>query len=244
MDYWDLISNKLPTGVVLSQKVSMQRLNKARVALKHHGTLPSKLDLEAFRASVTNFFQDNTQIVFGLSFDNISLIDFVQPDEAKEKLKIAEEHLSRGEIENAMDNVAIAFEMMLDDYEGRKIGKSIRSPLLPGGDLSGLRSLTAYGRRDGNTNMLNVIIRSLEAMQQDIKMLALGFDYRRYTKFKMYAPFVFRTFNGPYEVERNRPSNIIPATSDDARFCMEFVIEAAVSLKEFDYDVKGYGSAT
>lgn len=40
MEYWDLISQKL-SNQELTQKESMRRLNRARVALKHHGTLPS-----------------------------------------------------------------------------------------------------------------------------------------------------------------------------------------------------------
>ncbi|HBX87013.1 MAG TPA: hypothetical protein DEG09_00170 [Marinilabiliaceae bacterium] len=39
MDYWELLEPKLTEGG-LTQKESMRRLNKARVALKHHGTLP------------------------------------------------------------------------------------------------------------------------------------------------------------------------------------------------------------
>ncbi|MCD6344223.1 MAG: hypothetical protein J7M17_01270, partial [Anaerolineae bacterium] len=88
MDYWELLSKKLPTE--LGHKEAMRRLNKARVALKHHGTLPSKLDVEAFRATITNFFTDNTPLVFGFPFTAISLTDFVQPAEARDNLKEAE----------------------------------------------------------------------------------------------------------------------------------------------------------
>jgi len=56
MDYWDILNKKLDPNE-LEQKESMRRLNKARVALKHHGTFPSDLDIEAFRASVTAFFK-------------------------------------------------------------------------------------------------------------------------------------------------------------------------------------------
>jgi len=61
MDYWKLVEPKIPKGGP-TQKLSMARLNKARVSLKHHGTLPSKLDIEAFRASTTSFFEERTPI--------------------------------------------------------------------------------------------------------------------------------------------------------------------------------------
>jgi len=55
MEYWDL--NLIKQGLQkkemegeLTQKESMRRLNRARVALKHHGTMPSKLDIEVSAA--------------------------------------------------------------------------------------------------------------------------------------------------------------------------------------------------
>jgi hypothetical protein len=82
MDYWDVLNVKLAPKE-LEQKESMRRLNKARVALKHHGTFPSNLDIESFRVSTTNFFQENTPLVFGVALDDISLIEFVNPDSSR-----------------------------------------------------------------------------------------------------------------------------------------------------------------
>lgn len=42
----------------------MQNLNNKRVALKHHGEIPSSLDIEISRASTTEFFQLNTPVFF------------------------------------------------------------------------------------------------------------------------------------------------------------------------------------
>jgi len=79
MEYWEILAStsKLPEGVLI-QKESMRRLNKARVALNHHGILPSKLGIEAFRASVTNFFEENTPLIFDIKFSEISLIELVR----------------------------------------------------------------------------------------------------------------------------------------------------------------------
>ena len=44
LEYWGILASKLPEGIP-TQKESMRRLNRARVALKHHGTSPSKLDI-------------------------------------------------------------------------------------------------------------------------------------------------------------------------------------------------------
>lgn len=86
LEYWDIINSKL-NGKAITQKESIRRLNDARVSLKHHGNLPSKLDIEGFRASALNFFEDNTPIIFGVSFKEISLVELVQCVESKDSLK-------------------------------------------------------------------------------------------------------------------------------------------------------------
>ena len=94
MDYWDILNKKLAPNEV-ERKESMRRLNKARVALKHNGIFPSELDIESFRASTTNFFDDNTPIVFNVDLNDISLIEFVPLESSREKLNEAENAISR-----------------------------------------------------------------------------------------------------------------------------------------------------
>src|SRR5262245_37106327 len=57
LEYLELIGKKITDG--LTGKESMRRLNKARVALKHHGTMPSQLDIKEFQLSVREFFTVN-----------------------------------------------------------------------------------------------------------------------------------------------------------------------------------------
>jgi len=67
MEYWPEINQKLGKDG-LSQQSSMDEFNKARVGLKHHGILPSKVEIERFRTVLKNFFDENTETVFGLKF--------------------------------------------------------------------------------------------------------------------------------------------------------------------------------
>jgi hypothetical protein len=52
MRYWELLAEK---AVVVPQRETMRRLNAARRVLKHQGILPAQVELEGFRAAVTNF---------------------------------------------------------------------------------------------------------------------------------------------------------------------------------------------
>lgn len=59
LHYWDIIQEKkINSG--FSGKEEIRRLNKARVALKHHGIFSSKIEIEGFRINSTNFFLNST----------------------------------------------------------------------------------------------------------------------------------------------------------------------------------------
>lgn len=140
MDYWDILSKKL--GRDLEQKESMRRLNKARVSLKHHGTFPSQLDVESFRGSVTSFFNDNSPLIFGVPITDVSLIEYVNPGSSRNKLKEAEDDLTKGDTLSALDKIALAFAEMIRDYETRKRDRFYSSPFYFGRDLRFLSSFS------------------------------------------------------------------------------------------------------
>lgn len=241
MDYWPLLSGKLALGTELPQKESMRRLNKARVALKHHGILPAKLDIEAFRASTTAFFEDSASIVFALPFAEISLTDFVQPQTAQAKLKSAEQLLRQDQLEKALGEIAIAFEEMLADYEGRKHNQFSDSPFFFGRDLTFHNSFFMGLKQESGMQRIAEFIdgvqESIEAMQKAIKMLALGLDYRRYARFQLHVPFITQTEGGTYHLDWNYSHGGPGPTKDDVQYCIDFVVEVAIRLREFDYDV-------
>jgi hypothetical protein len=222
----------------------MRRLNKARVALKHAGTFPSKLDIEAFRATVTAFFEENTPLVFGVSLSSVSLADFVRPTEAKDRLLAAEESLKVGNFDSATSDARLAFELMLREYEDRKRDRFGRSPFMFGESLSFHSSFfmgIGRGGADREERRLGEFVdkvkESIESMSQTIKVLAVGLDYRRYSRFRMLTPFVHWTFDGPIVEQWNGPS----VTAEEAQFCIDFVVESAVVIHEFDYEVAGSG---
>jgi hypothetical protein len=238
MDYWPSLSARLPAEVELSQAESMRRLNKSRVSLKHHGTLPSKLDMEAFRATTFSFFEENTRAIFGIDFDQISLTEFVQPEGAKKRIISAQKFLEAGDIKNAISEVAVSFHEMIDDYSSRKKTRANRSPFYFGRSLNFHNSFFMGLDRGPDRKLAEFVDRvaeSIEYMQSAIKVLALGLDYRKYSKFQMLTPYTVRTMDGKYHIEHDSTSGL--PLPEDVGFCIDFVIEAAVHLRDFDYDV-------
>ena len=85
MGYWKVLEAKI--GKKLEETESMTRLNKARVDFKHYGILPSRLDIEGFRASANNFFEANTPMIFDVEFHGVSLAELIHSQELRKLIK-------------------------------------------------------------------------------------------------------------------------------------------------------------
>jgi hypothetical protein len=248
LDYWDLLKQ---AGIEITQKEAMRRLNGARVALKHAGTQPSKFDIEAFRASVTNFFEENTSIVFKVAFADISLLDLVQCEDTRSNLRDADKLLGENKLEESLDKIGIAFDLLIQDYEKRKTRLFGHSPfffsrgrhsskkdILSGLNLrgAGVESTLSRSIDKALNDLISGFKEEIEILQSAIKIISLGIDYRRYAKFKIYVPNVSWSVGGvPYIYRYKR--EIIPSLQD-IRFCIEFVIESAITLQEFDFSLE------
>lgn len=143
--------------------------------------------------------------------------------------------------------MAIAYAEMIRDYEDRKRDRFHESPFYFGADLKfhdafflGLRrSESAEVRKLGE--FVDRAKVSIEAMQGAIKTLALGVDYRKYARFKRLTPQLQRVMSGDLVVQRPASGRAAPPSADDARFCLDFVIESALALAEFDYSMSEEG---
>jgi len=246
LEYWDLLGKKLSPNE-LGQKESMRRLSRVRGELKHHGILLSKLDIEGFRVNATNFFEENTPIVFGIELHDVSLAELVQYEKARDYLKEAEKALKEDNREDALGEVACAFEELIRDYESTKTGEFGRSPFFFVRDMTflssfhlGLDGLMAGPNFDehGMREFVDKVRESLISLQGAVKILSLGIDYRRYIKFKLLTPHVSLDEHGEWAINREmRGSKGIP-TEEDVQFCIDFVIESAISLKELDFTLE------
>lgn len=240
MRYWDIIDPVLVASgkAGLSQRESMRRLNDSRVAFKHHGTLPSKLAIDGFRASVTEFFYTNTPLIFEVEFASISMLDLVRCDTTRrlldESLKLAQ----NDDLKGAMCRVAIAFMALIDDYELRKTKMMGRDSPFQFGDsmtfLSG-HSLGLTGDFKGLGEFVDKVKESIESIQEGMKILSLDLDYKKYVKFRMLTPTVHKMMGGGIRTFWNQKDSFI---NEEFSFCFDFVIESAIRLQEFDFDVE------
>lgn len=228
IEYW----TNIPTLTLME---SMRNLNTRRVNIKHKGILPSKTDIEISRVNTTDFFNQNVITHFGVEFENISLIDLVSYENVKTHLKISQDSLDSNEIEKSIENVALAFDVLLNSYEENKIGNYRYSPFFFGKDLS-FNSAFFMGIEDRKmSDFVDKVKDSLEAMQKAIKVMSLGIDYKKYVKFKLLTPIITRTMGGNHVAEIYGDKKW---TKENCQYCIDFVIDSSLKLQEFDFDIE------
>jgi len=224
--YWDAIPN-------LTQRQGMHRLNESRKGLKHHGTFPSQLDIESHRGTATSFFEENTPAIFGVDFRSVSLADFVKPAEAAENLKVAERALASGELSKALLNIRLAFDLMLREYEKHEEPRSGRPPLahidLPSSFFINSRGSDEVQRLNSQmSTFVDNVKKAMETIGTSLRILALGLDYRRYSRFQYLVPRAY-SFNGEARMAQPPFTDI---TKDEVQSSFDFVIESAIELYE------------
>ena len=225
MAYWDAIAPKI--GEPLRQRESMKRMNRARSQLKHHGMLPAPTDVESFRTSTTNFFTENTPLVFGRNFDSISLVDFVSSRGVREVLSSAEESIKQDRPKYALRRISLAFDTMVDEYVGGRPRPS-SSPFRFEGRFEPLDSV--LGKDEDVVEFIDGVWEAITPMQKAITVMCLGLDYRKYVKFET----VVR--RGIHD-SKSKDSEIGNREIDYVMFCFNYVIESAIHLQNFDHRV-------
>lgn len=190
---------------------------------------------------MADFLSQNTKIQFGLDFSSVSSL--ISYNEVKTYIDVAEEYLEKNDLYNCMVNAKIAFMELLSSYENTKRGKY------------NINSITDVGRKIGNEYQKLIghdekygerwfrdVSETTNRIREILKITALGIDYRKYAFFEYITPEtnIYRINGGceyhsmPKEYYENR----INLRASDCHFCIDFVIDSALKLQEFDYDIR------
>jgi hypothetical protein len=169
----------------------------------------------------------------------------VQCKKAKISLKEADRFGRENNLDNAFGRTAVAFEQILNDYEKTKKSCFLNPFHFGQSSISSKRQI--FGRIVGSSSLqqqidqaLNGVVKMLmgeiTSVQSALKLISLGIDYRRYVKFKMFVPEVGR--QGSERISCYWDSKKMKGTLEDLRFCIDFVIETALKLQQFDFVVE------
>ncbi|MFH8475729.1 hypothetical protein [Streptomyces sp. NPDC018000] len=231
MQYWERLQPKLPTGQVLPSKQALSRVNKLRVDLKHHGSIPSSHAIAQARADVTTFFTDATQMIFNVDFKTVDMVDLVAQPTINRLLHEAQTHFDADDKVFAMGGLAIAFQELLRHYTDRRIEGFGRPPFSFGNRL---RFFQPDKDQQGSavSRQLTALTTTTMELQEALQVIALGIDYARYAHFNVMVPAVDKYEDGSIVLAVTDMD--MATTADDYQQARLFVIESALQAARTD----------
>lgn len=228
---------KLPD---LKCHTTMTNLNNKRVNLKHYGTIPSKLDIEISRVNVTDFFEQNTPVYFGVQFNEISLISLIKYESVRKYLTKSLSDFSSDSFKESITNSQIAFKDLIHCHTEENT-KNYKSVFDTENDFTFLSSFflnIGLGRKFDE--FIDKVPKSIHSLEENINLIGLGIDYKRYRKFKLLSPYIAPWYDNNtalYKVYINDEDDRRICNKRNAQFCFDFVIESALKLQQFDIDI-------
>lgn len=240
-EYFDLIQKTMPSKVI-SQRETMKKLNSARVAFKHYGTIPSKLDLDFFQGITTSFFIDNCSLYFDIEFSKITMLELISDAEIKGYLLEALAKKELGETQKSIENIVIAFSTMISKYEENKLIRNYRSVFQIGDEMTFVSGFFMKNRISRNSDIpdeifdfVDTVKKDLDEIKETIKLIGFGIDFRKYSKYKYIAPGNAKTMDG--KTHFYHKTNDKKYELSDIDFCFSFCIETYLKLISFDFSV-------
>jgi hypothetical protein len=130
-EYWRLFANANPPIALPAQR-AVDRLNRARVNLKHHGILPTDEQLRDYLDITETFLNDTCTLCFGIPIHSVSLVQIVRNDEVRNLLEAAKQAIAERRLSDAGADVAKAFTVSLGmiDESMRSKGLRVSLPVL------------------------------------------------------------------------------------------------------------------
>lgn len=230
LGYWRLIDEKRPGKAPLPDKGRMSAFNSARVQLKHKGIQPAKSQLMEFQNLVLAFFEQVVPDVFGLPIAAVNLTAFVMNDKARAHLEASTLAIENARFSEAVTEAAYAYDELLS----HALGSENR---LLGRHLAAVPGSAPYIYQDGySTNtkaheFFQGVIQAIDALNDAVAVLALGFDFAKHARFQALAPEVVTYIRGQKN-HFDRRKEKTPHTRSEAEFCINFVVDCAFRTQE------------
>jgi hypothetical protein len=242
-DYWKVL--KPNVAGELTQLRGMQRLNRSRNDLKHNGVSPSAAMIALAVGDTATFMAATRQAVFGVDYSAVSMVDVVGQDAVRERLRAAETSAAVGTTRQAMIDIRDAYEILFKPHASRPSIWPDRSasPFAFGADMrwkwTGARKLadkmqtalrTGHYRSDGYIrDVSEQLAMGVESAVQMREAVHAGSRDRLPGIRQVQPSHPRRAHLRQREARVPAPTGYAP-TQDEVRFCVEFVVTAALRL--------------
>ncbi len=225
----------------LAHEAAMHRMNRARNGLKHDGILLAHEQVAEALADTESFVSENAESLLDVSLDEVSLAWLIPFDEVRDSIVRAEGALAASKWKEATELAAVGSEKLSRRHEravrphgGSSASRDYDLDLLSN-FASAMSASGQLGHGDVNPTFLSAagdfakaVRGELEDLRREIEALATGINYDERRRFVSITPWV----TGPDDdLKIMWPAGQEP-TREEAEFCVQFVIDAAMALHE------------
>ncbi len=200
----------------LPDRANILRVHGIRKDAQHDAKYPNESELSECQIYTRDFLKKIVFEVWGLEFDNISLIDLIHNQEVKQYLIDAEKKIDEKDYQKAAELASHGLQAALDKVSSAIVGSTLDAfSQIMTGEYSGSSGI--------NSNVSNAFRR----MQQSLLFLVLGLDYSNYIQYRMITGIVFSLLSGQFE-SQGMKENI---DSDEARFVIIYSVDSVIQIE-------------
>jgi len=161
-------------GKKIPYRKEIEKINKARVDIKHHGILKRFDDYKNEISFLPYFFDSASQLAFGVNLSEVSLADMVENVKIKQLIVAAEKALNNGKYRECVENMAWARNEMI----GHKF--------IAGGAL-----YKSFGLRAEDKE---VVFENYSDTKAAVILLQHGVDFEKFAYYSAILPDVYYSY--------------------------------------------------
>ena len=237
---------------VQGHAASLSRLNKARVGFKHNGILVTMEDAVGFERTTHAFLSETSHKVWEIDFDQLSMIDVIGHRRTENHLHAARDSLQQNELEKSVEHSAKAFAVLMHHHrQANRFPPSRGCTFTQAMDRTVLRHIPSDSQEYRNPlwHMGTLLESEFRELSIYMEVLGSGIDLSKYHAFQSLVPLAQMMTNNSVVVTKSRAERkympVVPdLMTENAEFCIDFVIEAALCLNNrtaFDFLGAGAG---
>jgi hypothetical protein len=237
---WDTVNEELEKNkdeigkFKLPNRREVEQLHNVRNQAQHFGIIPDAKFVQRFRGTTEKFMKDVISNVFKIDYLEITSALLIQNEDIKKIIEYSEKSFTDHEFEKSMKLLSIAFEMAKLDEQQRIFGSG---SLIFKEACKGLptfeKQMKGYHDKKIFGNLIDYISEFDILILDEIEILKLRLDYKKYMHFKRISPEV----NFQNDDISKEPEITEPRTKcydyDNALFCLNFVIDSIIIWESF-----------
>lgn len=209
-------------GKSLPYVLGMKQLNTARVALKHHGILPSGSTLAKARGDSEGFIDTLVREAFGFEFSSVSLASLVEHRRTANWLREAAKRADAGDDVGCLEACAIAMALFRRAYIPTQDRHEYESILRSNQSRTGQPEIPSPV-----FNLAKVLNEHVATLVERLAWVSSGVSLADEQRFTRSAPRVSVTQSGHLHFTTSRHS----ATPEDSLFCIDFATQTVLRLQ-------------